>query len=71
MIDRRTFSTMLIAGATAASLSGHSSPAQAESMASARNMHAKTIEVDASHLSLVTHPQEIADLILDATGRLS
>ena len=69
MIDRRSFSTMLIAGATAASLSGHSSPAQAESMASARNMHAKTIEVDASHLSLVTHPQEIADLILNAAGR--
>ena len=38
-------------------------------MASARNMHAKTIEVDASHLSLVTHPQEIADLILNAAGR--
>ena len=35
----------------------------------ANRMHAKTIEVDASHLSLITHPQEIADLILSAAGR--
>jgi hypothetical protein len=35
----------------------------------ANRMHAKTIEVDASHLSLITHPQEIADLILNAAGR--
>jgi hypothetical protein len=32
-------------------------------------MGAKTIEVDASHLSLITHPQEITDLILNAAGR--
>jgi len=32
----------------------------------ANRMHAKTIEVDASHLSLITHPQEITDLILNA-----
>ena len=31
-------------------------------------MHAKTIELDASHLSLITHPQEITDLILNAAG---
>ena len=31
-------------------------------------MHAKTIEVDASHLSLITHPQETVDLILNAAG---
>jgi hypothetical protein len=31
-------------------------------------MRAKTIEVDAGHLSLITHPQEITDLILDAAG---
>jgi hypothetical protein len=31
-------------------------------------MHAKTIEVDAGHLSLITHPQEITDLILNAAG---
>jgi hypothetical protein len=30
---------------------------------------AKTIEVDASRLSLITHPQEITDLILSAAGR--
>src|SRR5438552_387703 len=35
----------------------------------ANRMHAKTIEVDASHLSLITHPQEITDLILNAAGR--
>jgi len=35
----------------------------------ASRMRAKTIEVDAGHLSLITHPQEITDLILDAAGR--
>src|SRR5437763_3961467 len=35
----------------------------------ANRMRAKTIEVDASHLSLITHPQEITDLILNAAGR--
>ena len=35
----------------------------------ANRMHAKTIEVDASHVSLITHPQEITDLILNAAGR--
>jgi pimeloyl-ACP methyl ester carboxylesterase len=34
----------------------------------ANRMHATTIEVDASHLSLITHPQEITDLILSAAG---
>jgi pimeloyl-ACP methyl ester carboxylesterase len=33
----------------------------------ARRMGAKTIEVKASHLSLVSHPNEIAGLILEAT----
>ena len=33
----------------------------------ARRMNAKTVEVDASHVSLISHPQEIADLILQAT----
>ena len=37
----------------------------------AKRMQAKTIEVDASHLSLITHPQEITDLILDAAARRS
>jgi hypothetical protein len=32
-------------------------------------MQAKTIEVNSGHLSLVTHPQEITELILDAAGR--
>ncbi|GJD54152.1 alpha/beta fold hydrolase [Methylobacterium dankookense] len=36
----------------------------------AKRMGAKTIELQASHLSLISHPQEIADLILEATGQL-
>lgn len=32
----------------------------------AKRMNAKTIELDAGHLSLVSHPQQIADLILAA-----
>jgi pimeloyl-ACP methyl ester carboxylesterase len=35
----------------------------------ATRMRATMIEVDAGHLSLITHPQEITDLILDAAGR--
>jgi hypothetical protein len=31
-------------------------------------MGAKTIEVKASHLSLISHPGEIADLIAEAAG---
>jgi pimeloyl-ACP methyl ester carboxylesterase len=34
----------------------------------AKRMGATTIEVKASHLSLISHPQEIADLILRAAG---
>jgi hypothetical protein len=32
-------------------------------------MNATTIEVDAGHLSLVSHPNVIAGLILDAAGK--
>jgi pimeloyl-ACP methyl ester carboxylesterase len=35
----------------------------------AKRMEATTIEVKASHLSLISHPQAIADLILAAAGR--
>ncbi|MEA2879069.1 MAG: hypothetical protein QOF14_4265 [Hyphomicrobiales bacterium] len=35
----------------------------------AKRMGATTIEVKASHLSLISRPQEIADLILQAAGR--
>src|SRR5215813_3694749 len=35
----------------------------------AKRMGATTIEVKSSHLSLISHPQEIADLILQAAGR--
>jgi pimeloyl-ACP methyl ester carboxylesterase len=34
----------------------------------AKRMHATTIELDSSHVSLVSHPKEIADLILLAAG---
>src|SRR2546430_6758855 len=34
----------------------------------ARRMNATTVELDAGHLSLVSHPKEIADLILAAAG---
>jgi pimeloyl-ACP methyl ester carboxylesterase len=34
----------------------------------AQRMDATTIELDSSHLAMVTHPQEIADLILTAAG---
>jgi pimeloyl-ACP methyl ester carboxylesterase len=35
----------------------------------ATRMKATTVELDAGHLSLVSHPQEIANLILAAAGR--
>jgi pimeloyl-ACP methyl ester carboxylesterase len=35
----------------------------------AGRMKATTVEVDAGHLSLVSHPKEIADMILAAAGR--
>ena len=34
----------------------------------AKRMNARTIELQASHLSLISHPQAIADLILEAAG---
>jgi pimeloyl-ACP methyl ester carboxylesterase len=34
----------------------------------ATRMKAKTVELDAGHLSLVSHPQEVANLILEAAG---
>jgi len=35
----------------------------------AKRMGAKTIELKSSHLSLISHPKEVADLILEAAGR--
>jgi pimeloyl-ACP methyl ester carboxylesterase len=35
----------------------------------ASRMKATTVELDAGHLSLVSHPKEVADLILAAAGR--
>ena len=35
----------------------------------AKRMKATTIELDAGHLSLVSHPKEVADLILKAAAQ--
>lgn len=35
----------------------------------AKRMNARTIELKASHLSLISQPQAVADLILEATGQ--
>jgi pimeloyl-ACP methyl ester carboxylesterase len=35
----------------------------------AKRMNATTVEIEAGHLSLVSHPREIADLILAAAGK--
>jgi hypothetical protein len=32
-------------------------------------MHAHTIELDSSHVSLLSHPTEVANLILEAAGQ--
>lgn len=34
----------------------------------AKRMHAQTVEIDSSHVSLISHPQEVANLILEAAG---
>jgi hypothetical protein len=36
----------------------------------AKRMGAKTVEVKASHLSLISQPDTITTLILEATGRI-
>jgi pimeloyl-ACP methyl ester carboxylesterase len=33
----------------------------------ADRMHATTVEIDSGHLSLITHPDEVTELILSAT----
>ena len=35
----------------------------------AKRMNATTVELDAGHMSLVSHPKEIADLIIKAAGQ--
>jgi hypothetical protein len=35
----------------------------------AKRMGATTIELKSSHVSLISHPQEVTDLILQAAGR--
>jgi hypothetical protein len=34
----------------------------------AKRMNATTVEIDAGHLSLVSHAPEVSDLIVKATG---
>ncbi len=35
----------------------------------AKRMSARTVEIKASHLSMISHPQEVTDLILQAAGQ--
>lgn len=35
----------------------------------AQRMKAHTVEIDSSHVSLLSHPQQVADLILEAAGQ--
>jgi len=35
----------------------------------AKRMNATTVELDAGHLSLVSHPRDVANLILAAAGQ--
>ncbi|QBR01593.1 alpha/beta hydrolase [Paraburkholderia pallida] len=35
----------------------------------AKRMNAHTVEINASHVSLISHPQQVADLILEAAGQ--
>jgi hypothetical protein len=35
----------------------------------AKRMGARTIEIQSSHLSLISHPREVADLIWEAARR--
>jgi pimeloyl-ACP methyl ester carboxylesterase len=35
----------------------------------AKRMNAKTIELKSSHLSMISHPEEITQLILEAAGQ--
>jgi pimeloyl-ACP methyl ester carboxylesterase len=37
----------------------------------AKRMHATTVEIEAGHLSLITHPDEVTQLILSATRATS
>jgi pimeloyl-ACP methyl ester carboxylesterase len=37
----------------------------------AKRMHATTVEIDAGHLSLITHPHEVTQLILSAARAVS
>jgi hypothetical protein len=34
-------------------------------------MHATTVEIDSGHLSLITHPDQVAQLILEAARATS
>jgi hypothetical protein len=37
----------------------------------AKRMGAKTIEIPAIHLSLISHPRKVAELILEAAGQMA
>ena len=37
----------------------------------AKAINAKTVEIASSHVAMLAHPEEIANLILEAAGRAS
>jgi len=66
MMTRRMFSTSILAGAVAALLPS----AASENSVKARNVVlVHGAYADASHVSLISKPKEIADLILLAAGK--
>src|SRR6266478_824973 len=80
-ISRRTFSAALIAGAAGSltstrGMAANPVPTKARNIvlvhglfadgSLAKRMRAKTIEVKSSHVSLISHPEEITQLILEA-----
>ena len=67
MMTRRMFSTSILAGAAAVLLP---SAARSQSSVKARNVVlVHGAYADASHVSLISKPKEIADLILLAAGK--
>lgn len=68
-MNRRNFLAR-IAAASATTLfpALRSAAAVAPAAGNATRMKAQTIEIRSSHLSLISHPTEIADLIIRATS---
>ena len=69
-MDRRSFAVAVTIGSAAALIGAR--PASAapppDPLFMAQRMNAKTIELDASHLSIVSKAREVANLIIEAAG---